>query len=86
VIAIPVPPRQYWRTRSEPAPAAPLRRRPDRAAREEKIAQDYASCMRARPKFECETARSAAIKALDAPPKAKSKSAAKVPAPAVATN
>jgi hypothetical protein len=65
-----------------PAAAAPA---PDRAAREEKIAQDYASCMRAKPKFACETARAAAIKALDAPPKAKSKSA-KVPAPAVATN
>ncbi len=62
---------------------------PDRAAREEKIARDYASCMRAKPKFECETARAAAIKALDAPAKAKakSKSAAKtVPAPAVAAN
>jgi hypothetical protein len=68
-----------------PAAAAPAL---DRAAREEKIAQDYASCMRAKPKFECETARAAAIRALDAPAKAKarSKSAAKEPAPAVATN
>ena len=62
---------------------------PDRATREQKIAEDYARCMRAKPKFECETARAAALKALDAPVKAKpkSKSAAKATqSPEVVTN
>jgi hypothetical protein len=36
-----------------------------RAAAEQKIADDYASCMRAKPKFECEQSRSKAITALD---------------------
>lgn len=63
-------------TAAAPAAATPA----DRAAREQKIAQDFVSCMRAKPKFECETARAAALKALDAPPKAKSKSAAKAAA------
>ena len=57
---------------SSPAPdAAPA---PDRATREQKIAEAYASCMRAKPKFECESARAAALKALDTPAKAKAKS------------
>jgi hypothetical protein len=69
-------------TGPEVAPAAPA---VDRAAAEQKIAEDYAWCMRAKPKFECETARASALKALDAPvkPKAKSKPAK---APKVATN
>jgi hypothetical protein len=91
--AMPAPPAAHGEPEAIPAaaaaaPAAAIPA-PDRAAREEKIAQDYASCMRAKPKFECESARAAALKALDAPAKAKakSKSAAKaVPAPAVAAN
>jgi hypothetical protein len=70
---------------SPPAAAPAL----DRAAREQKIAEDYAWCMRAKPKFECEAARSAALKALDTPvkAKAKSKSAAKATqSPEVAAN
>jgi hypothetical protein len=66
-----------------PAPA------PDRTAREQKIAEDYAQCMRARPKFECETARAAALKALDAPARSKAKpktAASKTPSPGVASN
>jgi hypothetical protein len=65
-----------------PVPAA------DRTAREQKIAQDYAWCMRAKPKFECETERAAALKALDAPakPKARSKSAKAPKSPEVAAN
>lgn len=45
------------------APAPPE----NRAAAEQKIADDYASCMRAKPKFECDQARSKALTALDKP-------------------
>ena len=38
-----------------------------RAAAERKIAEDYATCMRTKPKFECEQSRSRALSALDAP-------------------
>jgi hypothetical protein len=74
-----------------PSPAAAPDAAPatDRVAREQKIAADYAMCMRAKPKFECESARAAAVKALDTPVKAKAKSnsAAKAtPAPDVAAN
>jgi hypothetical protein len=54
---------------------------PDRATREQKIAADYALCMRAKPKFECESARSAALKALDTPAKPKTKGKSTVKAP-----
>ncbi len=69
-------------TASEAAPAA------DRVTREQKITSDYALCMRAKPKFECESARAAALKALDTPakPKTKSKSAAKTTPSDVVTN
>ncbi len=72
---------------TKPEAAAPVTA-PDRAAREQKIAGDFAACMRAKPKFECESARAAALKALDEPtkPKAKSKSANAVKSPDVATN
>jgi hypothetical protein len=74
-----------------PSPAAAPDAAPatDRTTREQKIAADYALCMRAKPKFECESARAAAVKALDTPVKAKAKSnsAAKAtPAPDVAAN
>ena len=74
-----------------PSPAAAPDAAPalDRATREQKIAADYALCMRAKPKFECESARAAAVKALDTPAKAKakSKSAAKATqSPDVAAN
>ncbi len=52
-----------------PAPAAaqaPL----DRPAREQKIAEEHAVCMRLKPKFECEQARARALGALDRPAKA----------------
>ena len=72
-----------------PTPAPEAASPADRAGYEQKIAADYALCMRAKPKFECESARAAALKALDTPtkPKTKSKSAAKgAPSPDVATN
>jgi hypothetical protein len=34
---------------------------------EQKIAEDYAWCMRAKPKFECEQARAKALSALSKP-------------------
>jgi hypothetical protein len=46
-------------------PAQPPSQSEARAAAEQKIADDYASCMRAKPKFECEQSRSKAISALD---------------------
>jgi hypothetical protein len=60
----------------------------ERAAREQKIAIDYAWCMRAKPRFECETERAAALKALDAPakPKTRSKAARAPKSPEVAAN
>ncbi len=38
-----------------------------RAAAEQKIAQDYMACLRAKPKFDCEQARTKALSALDKP-------------------
>jgi hypothetical protein len=46
---------------------------PDRTARAQKIAQDYTWCMRAKPKFDCDTQRAAALKTLDVPAKSKAK-------------
>jgi hypothetical protein len=77
VRAVPVPPEAA-------APAAGA----DRAAAEQKIGEDYAWCMRAKPKFECEQARAKALSALDkAKPAAKPKRPAKqaAAAPKVAT-
>lgn len=45
----------------------------DRSTLEQKIAEDYTRCMRAKPKFECETDRAAALKALGLPTKTKAK-------------
>jgi hypothetical protein len=61
---------------------------PDRATREQKIATDYAWCMRAKPRFECETARAAALKALDVPAQSRprDKSARAPKSPEVAAN
>ena len=42
-----------------------------RAAAERKIADDYATCMRAKPKFDCEKSRAKALSALEAPKPAK---------------
>ena len=42
-----------------------------RANAERKITADYASCMRAKPKYECEQLRAKAISALDNPKPAK---------------
>jgi hypothetical protein len=39
----------------------------DRAAMEQKIAQEHVVCMRLKPRFECEQARKAALAALDKP-------------------
>ncbi len=41
----------------------------DRAAAEQKIAEEHAWCMRAKPKFECEQARARALAELDHPAK-----------------
>ena len=53
---------------SEPATTAS-----DRAAAEQKIGEDYSWCMRVKPKFECDQARTKALSELDKPktPKAK---------------
>jgi len=56
--------------RVEPAAPAGIAPPPpveNRAAAEQKIAEDYASCMRAKPKFACEQARTKALTALDKP-------------------
>lgn len=68
------------------APAAPAVAL-DRAAAEQKIGEDYTSCMRAKPKFDCEQERAKALSALDKPkPVAKPKRPAKqAAAPNVAT-
>ncbi|HEY7760212.1 MAG TPA: hypothetical protein VIA64_12415 [Burkholderiales bacterium] len=50
----------------------------DRAVAEQKIAEEYTWCMRAKPRFECEQARAKALSALDKPkPAAKPKRPAK---------
>jgi hypothetical protein len=56
----------------------------DRAAAEQRIAAEHSSCMRAKPKYECEQARAKALSALDKPAAkpAKAKRAAKSPTPA----
>jgi len=53
------------------APAAQPSVAEKRAAAERKIADDYAACMRAKPKFDCEQSRAKALSALDAPKPAK---------------
>jgi hypothetical protein len=61
---------------------------PDRSAAQQKIAEDYTWCMRAKPKFECDQERAKALSALDKPkPAAKPKRPAKqaAVAPNVAT-
>jgi hypothetical protein len=58
----------------EPAPPAAAQPPPDastRADAERKIAEDYATCMRAKPKYECDQSRAKAIGALDNPKPAK---------------
>jgi hypothetical protein len=49
----------------------------DRAAMEQKIAEEHVVCMRLKPKFECEQARARALGALDRPKPAKPARAAK---------
>jgi hypothetical protein len=56
--AAPVPPK------SDPMPM-------DRAAMEQRIAEEHVVCMRLKPRFECEQARKAALAALDKPKTAK---------------
>jgi hypothetical protein len=57
---------------SQPAPAAAPEAVPAAApADEQKIAEDYARCMRAKPKFECEQERAKALSALTKPKAAK---------------
>ena len=48
-----------------PAVQAPAPATPDRAVAEQKIGEDYAWCMRAKPKFECEQARARALGEID---------------------
>jgi hypothetical protein len=40
-----------------------------RAAAEQKINQDYMACMRAKPKFDCDQARTKSMAGLDKPAK-----------------
>lgn len=47
--------------------ATPAPKPMDRAAREQRIAEDHAVCMRLKPRFECEQARARALGALDKP-------------------
>lgn len=49
------------------APAAPPSDAELRAAAEQKINQDYMTCMRAKPKFDCDQARTKSMAALDKP-------------------
>ena len=56
-----------------------------RAAAERKIADDYAACMRAKPKFDCEQSRAKALSALEAPKPAKPQRPRKQAAAAVET-
>lgn len=51
---------------AEAAQSAQVSQAEARAAAEQKIADDYTSCMRAKPKFECEQSRRKSISALDA--------------------
>jgi hypothetical protein len=73
-----------------PAPAQPAAQAlapatPERAAVEQKIGEDYAWCMRAKPKFECEQARAKALSELDRPKNGKTKRPAKQAATAAGT-
>ena len=56
----------------QPPPATP-----DRAAAEQRIGEDYAWCMRSKPKFDCEQARAKALSALEQPKAGKTKRAGK---------
>jgi hypothetical protein len=74
----------------EPAPAAAPQPAPPsdaeaRANAERKIAADYASCMRAKPKYECDQLRAKAISALDNLKPAKSQRQRKQASAAVET-
>ena len=62
---------------AQPAVQAPAPAMPDRAATEQKIGEDFASCMRAKPKFECEQARAKALGEFDRPKNGKTKRPAK---------
>jgi hypothetical protein len=68
----------------QPDAGVPAAVAPDRAAAQQKIGEDYARCMRAKPKFECEQERAKALGALDKPkpvakPKRPGKQAATAP-------
>ncbi|HTS52349.1 MAG TPA: hypothetical protein VMH26_03660 [Burkholderiales bacterium] len=63
------------------APTAPPSEAEARAAAEQKIAQDYMACMRAKPKFDCEQARTKALSALDKPKPAKNAKKQRKPTP-----
>jgi len=51
---------------AEPPPAQPSEAEL-RAAAEQKVNQDYMACLRAKPKFDCDQARTKALSALDKP-------------------
>jgi hypothetical protein len=53
--------------RTDPPSSTPAPGALDRAGMEQKIAEDHALCMRLKPKFECEQARSRALGRLDRP-------------------
>jgi len=59
------PPMPTMPTDLETAQPGPMDAAPDRVTAEQKIGDAYTVCMRAKPRFECEQARAAALKALD---------------------
>jgi hypothetical protein len=68
--AAPMPAAEAPRAKPAPQPAAAAAPEPAPAAapsNEQKIAEDYAWCMRAKPKFECEQERAKAMSALNKP-------------------
>jgi hypothetical protein len=72
--AAPMPGAEAPRAKPAPQPTAAAAPEPPPAAasaNEQKIAEDYAWCMRARPKFECEQERAKALSALSKPKVAK---------------
>jgi hypothetical protein len=58
---------------AQPAAQPPLPATPDRAAAQQKIGEDYAWCLRAKPKFECDQARTRALSELERPKSGKTK-------------
>jgi len=65
-------------TPAEPPPAPPSEQEV-RGAAEQKINQDYMTCLRAKPKYDCDQARTKALTALDKPKSQKQRKPASKP-------